>query len=123
MITSSELPYYFVIGLAALPAPIGVYAALYYNVKTFRIVRRIQGVYRLQGVEWFFWMNRDRLIAFVLNPSVLLIEVPPLAGEEKMLLISHRQTMKSYLMRTFVFMFSSFSLAIVLLLVTALMRK
>lgn len=123
MITASELPFYFVIVFAALPAPIGVSAVSYYNVQTFRIVRCIQRKYQLQGEEWPFWTDRGRLIAFVLNPEFFLRETPLLAHEEKVLLVRHRQTMRSYIIRTFVFMFSSFGVAIIFLLIVALIHR
>lgn len=123
MTAPSALPFYFIIGLAALPAPLGVFAALYYNVITFRLVRKIQAVFRLQGTTWPFWLERDRLIAFVLKPDELLSGDPPLAQDEKFALIRHRRTLKHYLIRTFAFMFCSFGLAMALLLVTALVRR
>ncbi|MHB1056515.1 MAG: hypothetical protein ACYC0F_01360 [Rhodanobacter sp.] len=123
IIIADELPFYFVLGFAAFPAPIGVGAVLYYNAKTSWIVRRIQQVYRAQGAKWPFWTDMDRLVAFILNPDSFLGEKPPLAHEEKVLLVGHRRTMKRYMIRTFVLMLTSFGLAVVLLLLTALKRK
>jgi hypothetical protein len=121
--TAADLPFYFVIGLAALPAPIGVFAVLYYNAKTSQIVRDIQNIYKQHGDQWPFWTNRKRVIAFVLNPESLLRDVPSMAQEEKLLLVRHRRTMKSCLFRTFAYMFSSFGMAILLLLTLALLRR
>jgi hypothetical protein len=122
-IMTAELRFYFVIGLSACPAPMGALAVLYYNVKTFQIVQSIQNAYQQQGATWPFWTNQERVLAFVLNPESLLRDVPAIARSEKFLLIRHRGTMKSYLIKTFVYMFSSFGIAILLLLTIALLRR
>jgi len=118
-----DLPFYFVIGFAALPAVIGPCAAVYFNLKTFWIVRSIQAIYRLQGVKWPFWTNRARLLAFTLEPDSFLRELPQLAAREKNLLVDHRRRMKGYILRTFALMFLSFGIAIALLLGIALVHK
>lgn len=122
-ITSMEFPFYIVIGLAGLPIPIGIFAGLYYNYRTFAIVRRIQSEYRAHGRKWLFWRDRRRVIAFVLNPDLLLGEVPELAQTLKAKLVAHRRTLKTYLIRMFAYMFGSFGLAVALLLVLAYIRR
>jgi hypothetical protein len=118
-----DLPFYFVIGFAALPAAISICAVVYYNLKTFWVVRDIQAVHRQRGIEWSFWTNPARLLAFTVEPDSFLRELPSLATAEKALLINHRGRMKKYLVRTFALMFLSFGIAVALLLVMALMRK
>jgi hypothetical protein len=123
MTSLRDLPFYFVIGFAALPVVIAICAVTYYNLKTFWMVRDIQAVYKLRGVKWPFWTNPSRLLAFTVEPDSFLREFPSLAMEEKALLISHRKRMKKYLIRTFALMFLSFGLAVALLLGMALVRK
>jgi hypothetical protein len=122
-IKTDNFLFYIVIGLAALPAPLGACAALYFNIKTSWLVRDIQAIYKSQGSKWPFWTDMSRLMAFVFRPDSLLMEMPQLAHEEKVLLINHRHTMKRYLVRTFILMFTSFGLAIILLIIFALVLK
>lgn len=123
MISLRDLPFYFVIGFAALPVAIAICAVVYYNLKTFWIVRDIQAKYRLRGVKWLFWTNPARLLSFTVEPDSFLRELPSLAMEEKALLIYHRKRVKKYLVRTFALMFLSFGTAVALLLGMALVRK
>jgi hypothetical protein len=50
-----------------------------FNLRTFRLVRGIQGVAKRQGTAWDFYGDFQRMSSFVLRPSNLL---DPLDNEE-----------------------------------------
>ena len=71
-----------------------IYVAISYNVRTYKLQRRIQHLARSQGAEWGMWGDLEKMTAFVVKPDDLVLP----AGDSEMLaahhaLLAHRQSM------------------------------
>ena len=120
---SAEWPFYLVIALAGLPAPLGIFFVVSFNAKTYILVRNVQKAYGQIGRQWPFWTNTERQIAFLLSPDQIVKDEPGVAPIEKAMLLQHRRGMKRHLLRMFAGMLGSFALAILLLLTLVALNR